>query len=376
MRIGQSIGSLPASLTAADTVTKFRRRLVGDDRVSLRGRMEGPARCAAREVQHAEGTLVEVVLRPLVDGEKDVVHRTEEPRAAPVGFEAAWGKWQEGCGIARTGSRERPRSRHMRGFGVGRAMKVEKILRRETSLAGRGMALRVSGRTDPAASEIGRIGVHDAEVRLRPQRECGETRIQFYPRLLDIPFDLVARRIFREHTRRRRHGAAAGVCERKRRKGRNGQSRVALGTEDAAVVFQCGRVDGDDHVRRIDAEIRQHVLVENRSQKSVAAVESGEEAAGRLAIGGPVETWRHRAGGGAQNRILQNYPGRPAREADIVDADVDQQRVGGAFEDVVWTAAYDGAAQRRGRGGVEAGRRLPLWSRGVGPSAQGAPEAQ
>jgi hypothetical protein len=109
----------PESVTAADALTKLRRRLVGDDRVSFRRRVECPSRCPAREIQYAEGALIEVILGPLVDGEKDVVQRAEEPCAASIRFEAPGGKRQERRWIARTGARERARSRHMHGFGVG-----------------------------------------------------------------------------------------------------------------------------------------------------------------------------------------------------------------------------------------------------------------
>ena len=48
---------------------------------------------------------------------------------------------------------------------------------------------------------------------------------------------------------------------------------------------------------------------------------------------------------GAQARVLQDDGRRPAGEADVVDADVDQERVGCALENVVWPAAHDGMAQ-------------------------------
>ena len=82
--------------------------------------------------------------------------------------------------------------------------------------------------------------------------------------------------------RRRRHAAG---CRRLRteaaREGRDRQSGVALRAENAAFVFQRGRIDGDDHMRRVDAEIRQHVLVENCPQKPIPLV----ELAKRLRVG-------------------------------------------------------------------------------------------
>ena len=70
--IRPSCRPVPWSLTAAEALAKFLCRPVRDDRVTFRGRMEGAAGRAARKVEHAEGTLIEVVLRPLIDGEKDV----------------------------------------------------------------------------------------------------------------------------------------------------------------------------------------------------------------------------------------------------------------------------------------------------------------
>ena len=269
----------------------------------------------------------------------------------------------------------------MHGFGdvgFGRATQVEKIQRRETRLPGRRAALPVGRRADAAPAVIGRIGGDDVELRRGPQGEGGERFVQFHPRVLHIPFNLVARWIFREHARR--HGqraAAAGTCERKRqrrrREGRDGRSGIALRTESTLLVLQRGRIDGDDHMRRVDAEIRQHVLIENGPQKPVPPVQSRKQALRRGATRGPVETGRGRAGGGAQGRVLQNDARRPARETDVVDADVDQERVGRALEDIVRPAARDGPAQRGGRDVVEAGRLLLPSGRRIGLSAPGRP---
>src|ERR1700733_1619814 len=70
--IRPSCRPVPWSLTAAEALAKFFCRPVRDDRVTFRGRMESAAGRAARKVEHAEGSLIEVVLRPLIDGEKDV----------------------------------------------------------------------------------------------------------------------------------------------------------------------------------------------------------------------------------------------------------------------------------------------------------------
>src|ERR1700722_6875249 len=70
--IRPSCRPVPWSLTAAEALAKFFCRPVRDDRVTFRGRMESAAGRAARKVEHAEGTLIEVVLRPLIAGEKDV----------------------------------------------------------------------------------------------------------------------------------------------------------------------------------------------------------------------------------------------------------------------------------------------------------------
>src|ERR1700727_2289378 len=106
--IRPSCRPVPWSLTAAEALAKFLCRPVRDDRVTFRGRMEGAAGRAARKVEHAEGTLIEVVLRPLIDGEKDVVHGAEESRAASVRLETPRRKRQGRRPIARTGGREAP----------------------------------------------------------------------------------------------------------------------------------------------------------------------------------------------------------------------------------------------------------------------------
>ena len=69
---------------------------------------------------------------------------------------------------------------------------------------------------------------------------------------------------------------------------------LPLRTESTLVVLQRGRIDGDDHMRRVDAEIRQHVLIENGPQKPVPPVQSRKQALRRGATRGPVETGRGR----------------------------------------------------------------------------------
>src|ERR1700722_8351592 len=155
----------------------------------------------------------------------------------------------------------------------------------------------------------------------------------------------------------------------KRRQGPDRQSCIALRAENARLVLERRRIDGDNYMRRVDPEIRQHVLIKNGPQKPVPVVEPREEVPRRSAPRSTIETGRHRAGGGAQERILQDDARCPARETDVVDANVDQQGVGGAFEDVLWSAAHDGAPQRRSGGGVEAGPGLLLRAGGIGSTA-------
>jgi hypothetical protein len=122
-------------------------------------------------------------------------------------------------------------------------------------------------------------------------------------------------------------------------------------------------------MRRVDPEIRQQVLIKNGPQKSVPFVEPCEKVPRRGAPGSPIETGRHRAGSGAQERILQDDARRPARETDVVDTDVNQQGVGRAFEGILWSAAHDGAPQRRSGGGIEVVPGLLLRAGGIGSTA-------
>src|SRR4029077_870021 len=124
-------------------------------------------------------------------------------------------------------------------------------------------------------------------------------------------------------------------------------------------------------MRRVDPEIRQHVLIKNGPQKSVPFVEPREKVPRRGAPRSAIETGRHRAGSGAQERILQDDARCPARETDVVDTDVNQQGVGGAFEDVLWSAAHDGAPQRWSGGGIEAMPGLLLRAGRIGSAAPG-----
>jgi hypothetical protein len=123
-RTANPIATRSSSLTAAEPLAKLLRSPVRDDRVTLRGRMEGAAYRAAIEIEHAEGTSIEVELRPLIDSEKGVVECAEESRAASVRLETPWRKREERRWIAGTGVRERARPRHVHGFsdvGFGRA---------------------------------------------------------------------------------------------------------------------------------------------------------------------------------------------------------------------------------------------------------------
>jgi hypothetical protein len=66
---------------------------------------------------------------------------------------------------------------------------------------------------------------------------------------------------------------------------------------------------------------------------------------------------------------LQDDVRRLARETDVVDADIDQQRVGGAFEDIFGSAAHDGAPQCGSGGGIEAVPGLLLQAGRIGSTA-------
>ena len=68
---------------------------------------------------------------------------------------------------------------------------------------------------------------------------------------------------------------------------------------------------------------------------------------------------------------MQNDRRRPAGEADVVDANIDQQRVSRALEDIGRPAARDGAAQGGSGRGVKSRRLLLLRRRRFGLSAPG-----
>ena len=111
-------------MPAAEAVAKFGRRLARNDCVSRRRRMEGPGRRAPREVENAEGALVEILLRPLVDREKDVVHRAEQSGSAPVRPELRWLERQE-SGLTVSAAMFL-RARHMHRFGVSWQLRFAK----------------------------------------------------------------------------------------------------------------------------------------------------------------------------------------------------------------------------------------------------------
>ena len=79
--------SPPASVTTAYPSTKLGRRLVRDHRMSMCRGMKCAARGPAGEIEDAKGVLVEVLLRPLIYREKNVIHRSEEPCAGAIGLE-------------------------------------------------------------------------------------------------------------------------------------------------------------------------------------------------------------------------------------------------------------------------------------------------
>ena len=195
------------------------------------------------------------------------------------------------------------------------------------------MALPVGRRADPASCIIGRVRVDDVEGGSL-ESEGREALIQLHARLLDVPFDLIALRILRQHAAERDRTSAMRL--QKRWQGPDRQSCIALRAENAHLVFERRRIDGDNYMRRVDPEIRQHVLIKNGPQKSVPVVEPCEKVPRRGAPRSPIETGRHRAGSGAQERILQDDARCPAREADVVDTDVNQ-RASAEFEDVLWS---------------------------------------
>src|ERR1700730_18536787 len=63
------------------------------------------------EVEDAERALVEIVRRPLINGEKHIVHRSEEPRASAIRLELIGRERQELRGIG--GATAGLRTRHM-----------------------------------------------------------------------------------------------------------------------------------------------------------------------------------------------------------------------------------------------------------------------
>src|SRR5579872_3568575 len=114
-----------ALLSTAEALTKLGRRLVGDDCMSLRRRVEGAAGRASGEVQQTGRALVEILRLPLIDREKDVVQCPEKPGAAPVRLESDRRERQELRWIV--GTAACLGSGHMRRFGVQRAMQLRQI---------------------------------------------------------------------------------------------------------------------------------------------------------------------------------------------------------------------------------------------------------
>src|SRR5271166_853669 len=111
------------------------------------------------------------------------------------------------------------------------------------------MALRVGRGADSTPRVVGRVGVNDVEGR-RLESEGREALIQLHPRLLDVPFDLIALRILRQHAAER--GRTSAMRLQKRRQGPDRQSRIALRAENARLVFERRRIDGDNYMRRVD----------------------------------------------------------------------------------------------------------------------------
>jgi hypothetical protein len=84
---------------------------------------------------------------PLIDGEKYIVHCSEEPRTGAIRLELI-GRERQECGriaCAAAGFR----TRHMHRLGAYGAAQIGEVLRRETCLASRRMALRVGRGADP-----------------------------------------------------------------------------------------------------------------------------------------------------------------------------------------------------------------------------------
>src|ERR1700722_4804375 len=90
----------------------------------------------------------------------------------------------------------------MHRLGAYGAMQVGEVLRREACLACRRMALRVCCGADSTCRIIGGVGVDDVESR-RLESKGHEALIQLHPRLLDVPFHLLAFRILRQYAAER-----------------------------------------------------------------------------------------------------------------------------------------------------------------------------
>ena len=96
----------------------------------------------------------------------------------------------------------------------------------------------------------------------------------------------------RQHAAERDRTSA--MLLQKRRQGPDRKTRIALGAENAGLVLERRRIDSDNHMRRVDPEIRQHVLIKNCPQKSIQVFEPREEVPRRGAPRSPVETGRDR----------------------------------------------------------------------------------
>ena len=150
---------------------------------------------------------------------------------------------------------------------------------------------------------------------------------------------------------------------------RSSSPALPCGQKAPDLVLERRRIDGDDDMGPIDAEIRQHVL---------GREPSSEDRSGGLSVANSfcvaVQFAVPSKQGGAawaanRARVLQDDGLRPSGEADVVDADIDQERVGCPLENVVRSAAHDGMAQPGTRGLIEAGRLLLNPGRRLGPSA-------
>jgi hypothetical protein len=119
--------------------------------------------------------LVEILLRPLINGEKDIIHRSEEPSTGSVGFKLIWREGQECRWIVHATASFCPR--HVHRLGTKSAMQIGETLRRETRLSTRRVALPIGRGADPTPRVVGCVGVDDVEGR-RLESEGREALIQ------------------------------------------------------------------------------------------------------------------------------------------------------------------------------------------------------